>query len=109
MSIETAPVDKPKRNYNILFGLTLLALLLLLWILLSVTTTSFATGNNMSNLLFIGPCGRCHSYPTSPKVGTRHDAHTMRIYENDARAIATSTGPNDKETATRYTPQSRRN
>ena len=50
MSTDTV-VEKPKRNYNILFGLTLLALLLLLWGLLSVTTASFATGNNMANLL----------------------------------------------------------
>lgn len=51
MSTDTTVVEKPKRNYNILFGLTLLALLLLLWILLSLTTSSFATGNNMANLL----------------------------------------------------------
>ena len=51
MSIEAAPLEKPKRNYNILFGLTLLALLVLLWIILSVSTASFATGNNIANLL----------------------------------------------------------
>ena len=51
MSIETTPVDKPKRNYNILFGLTLLALLILLWIILAVATPSFASTNNISNLL----------------------------------------------------------
>ncbi|MBZ9677341.1 ABC transporter permease [Mesorhizobium sp. ES1-1] len=51
MSTEVIPVEKPKRNYNVLFGLTLLALLVLLWILLSVATTSFATGNNIANLL----------------------------------------------------------
>ena len=51
MSTEMAPIEKPKRNYNILFGLTLLALLVLLWVILSFATTSFATGNNISNLL----------------------------------------------------------
>ncbi len=51
MSIDTGPVEKPKRNYNVLFGLTLLGLLLLLWVLLSIFTPSFATGNNMTNLL----------------------------------------------------------
>lgn len=51
MSIDTGPVEKPKRNYNVLFGLTLLGLLLLLWALLSIFTPSFATGNNMTNLL----------------------------------------------------------
>ncbi|RUU88568.1 ABC transporter permease, partial [Mesorhizobium sp. M7A.T.Ca.TU.009.01.3.1] len=51
MSTEAIPVEKPKRNYNVLFGLTLLALLVLLWILLSVATTSFASANNMANLL----------------------------------------------------------
>jgi ribose transport system permease protein len=51
MSTEVIPIEKPKRNYNVLFGLTLLALLVLLWILLSVATTSFATGNNIANLL----------------------------------------------------------
>ena len=51
MSTEAIPVEKPKRNYNVLFGLTLLALLVLLWILLSVATPSFASGNNIANLL----------------------------------------------------------
>lgn len=51
MTTEALPVDKPKRNYNILFGLTLLALLVLLWILLSVSTQSFATTGNIANLL----------------------------------------------------------
>jgi len=52
MSIEAAaPLEKPKRNYNILFGLTLLALLVLLWVILAVATPSFASGNNISNLL----------------------------------------------------------
>ncbi|WP_245499074.1 ABC transporter permease, partial [Mesorhizobium sp. M7A.F.Ca.AU.002.06.1.1] len=51
MSTEAIAVEKPKRNYNVLFGLTLLALLVLLWILLSVTTTSFASANNIANLL----------------------------------------------------------
>ncbi|OJF98391.1 ABC transporter permease [Pararhizobium antarcticum] len=46
---ETAPV--PKRGMNILFGLTLLGLLLFLWLLLGMSTTSFWTSNNISNLL----------------------------------------------------------
>ena len=36
---------------NILFGLTLLGLLLLLWLLLGISTKSFWTQNNISNLL----------------------------------------------------------
>jgi ribose transport system permease protein len=51
MSIEIAAIEKPKRNYNVLFGLTLLALLVLLWIVLSVATPSFASSNNIANLL----------------------------------------------------------
>ncbi len=48
-TIESAPA--PKRGMNILFGLTLLGLLLFLWFLLGVSTTSFWTPNNISNLL----------------------------------------------------------
>jgi ribose transport system permease protein len=51
MSTEAIAAEKPKRNYNALFGLTLLALLVLLWVILSVSTTSFASANNISNLL----------------------------------------------------------
>ena len=51
MSTEAIAAEKPKRNYNALFGLTLLALLVLLWVILSVATQSFASGNNISNLL----------------------------------------------------------
>ncbi|SFP65598.1 monosaccharide ABC transporter membrane protein, CUT2 family [Mesorhizobium sp. NFR06] len=51
MSTEVIAAEKPKRNYNALFGLTLLALLVLLWVILSVATTSFASANNISNLL----------------------------------------------------------
>jgi ribose transport system permease protein len=51
MSTEVIAVEKPKRNYNVLFGLTLLALLVLLWIILSVATPSFASSNNIANLL----------------------------------------------------------
>ncbi|TPI37227.1 ABC transporter permease [Mesorhizobium sp. B3-1-9] len=51
MSTEAISAEKPKRNYNVLFGLTLLALLVLLWIVLSVATPSFASGNNIANLL----------------------------------------------------------
>lgn len=46
---ETAPV--PKKGMNILFGLTLLGLLLFLWLLLGLSTASFWTSNNISNLL----------------------------------------------------------
>jgi ribose transport system permease protein len=51
MSTEAIAAEKPKRNYNALFGLTLLALLVLLWVILSVATQSFASANNISNLL----------------------------------------------------------
>ncbi|MBZ9795168.1 ABC transporter permease [Mesorhizobium sp. ES1-4] len=51
MSTEAIPAEKPRRNYNALFGLTLLALLVLLWVLLSFSTSSFASANNISNLL----------------------------------------------------------
>jgi ribose transport system permease protein len=51
MSTETLPAEKPKRNYNALFGLTLLLLLAALWIALSVATPSFASEINISNLL----------------------------------------------------------
>ena len=46
---ETAPV--PKKGMNILFSLTLLGLLLVLWLLLGLSTASFWTPNNISNLL----------------------------------------------------------
>ncbi|RAZ92177.1 ABC transporter permease [Mesorhizobium hawassense] len=51
MSTEAIAAERPKRNYNALFGLTLLALLVLLWVILSLATTSFASANNISNLL----------------------------------------------------------
>jgi ribose transport system permease protein len=51
MSTEAIAAEKPKRNYNALFGLTLLALLVLLWVILSLATSSFASANNISNLL----------------------------------------------------------
>jgi ribose transport system permease protein len=51
MSTEAIAAEKPKRNYNALFGLTLLALLVLLWVVLSLATSSFASANNISNLL----------------------------------------------------------
>jgi ribose transport system permease protein len=52
MSVEA--IDTPKRRgrgLSILFGLTLLGLLLLLWLLLAFSTNSFWTPNNISNLL----------------------------------------------------------
>ncbi|WP_217577904.1 ABC transporter permease [Mesorhizobium sp. GbtcB19] len=51
MSTEAIAAERPKRNYNALFGLTLLALLVLLWVILSLATSSFASANNISNLL----------------------------------------------------------
>ena len=51
MSSETLPAEKPKRNYNVLFGLTLLLLLVALWVALSLATPSFASGINIANLL----------------------------------------------------------
>jgi ribose transport system permease protein len=52
MSVEA--IDPPKRRgrgLSILFGLTLLGLLLVLWMLLAFSTNSFWTSNNISNLL----------------------------------------------------------
>ncbi|MEI4484176.1 MULTISPECIES: ABC transporter permease [unclassified Phyllobacterium] len=52
MSVDTKePVISPKKRYNILFGLTLLALLLVLWLILGLSTTTFWTTNNIANLL----------------------------------------------------------
>lgn len=51
MSETKEPVISPKRRYNILFGLTLFALLLLLWLILGLSTTTFWTTNNIANLL----------------------------------------------------------
>lgn len=52
MSLETPDAaPPPKRGMNILFGLTLLGLLLFLWLLLGLSTASFWTPGNISNLL----------------------------------------------------------
>ncbi|TPL04158.1 MULTISPECIES: ABC transporter permease [unclassified Mesorhizobium] len=51
MSTEAIPAERSKRNFNALFGLTLLGLLLLMWIVLAVATPSFATTLNITNLL----------------------------------------------------------
>jgi len=53
MSVETTTETAlvPKKGMNILFGLILLGLLLLLWLLLGIFTNSFWTPNNISNLL----------------------------------------------------------
>ncbi len=52
MSVDVKePVISPKKRYNILFGLTLLALLLVLWLILGLSTTTFWTTNNIANLL----------------------------------------------------------
>jgi ribose transport system permease protein len=52
MSVEATNLPKGRgRGLSILFGLTLLGLLLLLWLLLAFSTNSFWTSNNISNLL----------------------------------------------------------
>jgi ribose transport system permease protein len=52
MSVEAIePPKKRGRGLSILFGLTLLGLLLVLWLLLAFSTNSFWTSNNISNLL----------------------------------------------------------
>ncbi|EJN02199.1 ABC transporter permease [Phyllobacterium sp. YR531] len=52
MSVDTKePVISHKKRYNILFGLTLFALLLVLWLVLGLSTTTFWTTNNIANLL----------------------------------------------------------
>ena len=47
---EIAP-PPPRRKVNILFGLTLIGLLLFLWLMLGIFTASFWTPLNISNLL----------------------------------------------------------
>jgi ribose transport system permease protein len=52
MSLDTTETKvAPKRGMSILFSLTLLGLLLLLWLLLAFSTNSFWSPNNISNLL----------------------------------------------------------
>jgi ribose transport system permease protein len=53
MTTETVPSAPPitRRNFNFLFALTLLGLLLLLCVILSFATPNFATANNIANLL----------------------------------------------------------
>lgn len=52
MTTETVPTSvKTRRNWNFLFALTLVGLLVLLCVALSIATPNFATGNNISNLL----------------------------------------------------------
>ncbi|WP_182084736.1 ABC transporter permease [Aureimonas sp. ME7] len=46
-----AALHKPRRNFGFLFALTLLGLLVALWVFLAFATPTFATGNNISNLL----------------------------------------------------------
>ncbi len=46
-----AALKKPRRNFGFLFALTLLGLLVALWVFLAFATPTFATGNNISNLL----------------------------------------------------------
>ena len=51
MTTEVTPTSQTKRNYSFLLALTLLGLLVLLCVALSLATPSFATGNNIANLL----------------------------------------------------------
>jgi ribose transport system permease protein len=52
MTTEVIPTSvKTRRNWNFLFALTLVGLLVLLCVALSIATPNFATGNNISNLL----------------------------------------------------------
>lgn len=52
MTVEVTPTTvAAKRNFSFLFALTLVGLLVLLCVVLSIATPSFATGNNISNLL----------------------------------------------------------
>jgi len=52
MTTEAIPTKAiAKRNFSFLFALTLLALLVLLWVLLALSTPNFATPNNIANLL----------------------------------------------------------
>jgi len=46
-----SPDERRSHRLNVLFGLTLLVLLLALWLALSFSTTTFWTANNMANLL----------------------------------------------------------
>ncbi|MBB3998066.1 ABC transporter permease [Aureimonas pseudogalii] len=57
MTIESNNADtlakavRPRRNFGFLFALTLLGLLVALWVFLAFATPTFATGNNVTNLL----------------------------------------------------------
>lgn len=51
IDVTPAPEPKRKRNFNVLFGLTLLALLVLMWVALSVATPAFASSINIANLM----------------------------------------------------------
>ncbi|MEK1867649.1 MAG: ABC transporter permease, partial [Ensifer adhaerens] len=50
-TVESGASAAPRKGVSILFGLTLLGLLLFLWLLLGLATNSFWTPNNISNLL----------------------------------------------------------
>lgn len=50
-TVESGASAAPRKGVSILFGLTLLGLLLFLWLLLGFATNSFWTPNNISNLL----------------------------------------------------------
>ncbi|WP_062014587.1 ABC transporter permease [Aureimonas sp. AU4] len=56
MTVQTSPAAPeaaaaPRRNFGFLFALTLLGLLVALWVFLSFATPTFATANNIANLL----------------------------------------------------------
>ncbi|MBZ9937287.1 ABC transporter permease [Mesorhizobium sp. BR1-1-16] len=47
----SAKAAQPRRNYNFLFALTLLGLLVLLWVVLAFATPNFFTDRNIPNLM----------------------------------------------------------
>lgn len=50
-TVESTEKPVSRKNYNLLFSLTLVGLLIALCIILSVATNTFATGSNIANLL----------------------------------------------------------
>ncbi|OWV86954.1 ABC transporter [Rhizobium sp. R693] len=50
-TVESTEKPVSRKNYNLLFSLTLVGLLVALCVLLSFATNTFATGNNIANLL----------------------------------------------------------
>ena len=58
-TVESSAGPTPKRGVSILFGLTLLGLLVVLWLMLGLATNAFWTPNNISNLLRQGAMTGC--------------------------------------------------